>query len=603
MKFLNPSALWLLLGVPVLIVIYLIRVRHEDKPVSSTFIWKLSNRFMKRRLPVQRIKKALAFLLQLLIVIGTALLAARPAVISGPVCDYIAVIDGSGSMQTVDENGQTRFAYALEKVQQLSSQTEKGHSVSVLLATDSPGWLVKNATSKKEVQLALETASCSLGGCNTDQVTQLVQQLCQTSKNPKVLFYTDNTYEEVSNLQVVDLNKNEWNVSVENLVSQPAEMGTTFTGYLTSHHKDARITVGLRVNGILEDVVKVYCQKDVSTAVTFAEAEITSYETAEIYVEVDDGLSYDNTYAIFHRSDRTYNVTLVSQSPLYLESALKALGSCEVSVSATLENAKLTGQDLYVFDGVAPDAYPTDGSVLVFGTQKLPEGMSVSDPVLQEAPLTTDTRLESNLYQGLSLEETVVTNYTPLRGNLSWEALFYCGNDSVISTKKTGNGTHFTLVSFDIRNSNLPMQTDFLVLMDNLVEFSVPTFVEGREHIAGDTVTLTVTPGAQQLYMQYPDGSVQQLSTTFETASVTADQVGIYTAAMTTGDRSEYADFFVRLAPEEFAVNTYQTLFLELSSQKIVSTEESVSEVWFWAALGLLLLILTEWGWYCREQR
>ena len=136
MSFLNPAGLWLLLGVPVLILVYLIRVRHEDRPGSSTFIWKLSSRFMKKRLPVQQIKKFLTFLLQLLIIVTVALLAARPAIISGPSCDYIAIIDGSASMQNADDTGKTRFQYALEEVETLAVQAERGHTVSVLVANN-----------------------------------------------------------------------------------------------------------------------------------------------------------------------------------------------------------------------------------------------------------------------------------------------------------------------------------------------------------------------------------------------------------------------------------------------------------------------------------
>ena len=66
MKFLNPAGLWLLLGVPVLILIYLIKSRHTDLPVSSTYLWRLSERFRKKRLPVQRFRNILLFLLQLL---------------------------------------------------------------------------------------------------------------------------------------------------------------------------------------------------------------------------------------------------------------------------------------------------------------------------------------------------------------------------------------------------------------------------------------------------------------------------------------------------------------------------------------------------------
>ena len=57
MRLLNPAGLWFLLGIPVLIVIYLIKAQHEDRAVSSTFIWKLSSRFMKKRQPLQKLRR------------------------------------------------------------------------------------------------------------------------------------------------------------------------------------------------------------------------------------------------------------------------------------------------------------------------------------------------------------------------------------------------------------------------------------------------------------------------------------------------------------------------------------------------------------------
>ena len=54
MSFGNPAGLWLLLLIPLLIIIYIIRSRYEETPLSSTYIWKLSERFMKKTLPIQR---------------------------------------------------------------------------------------------------------------------------------------------------------------------------------------------------------------------------------------------------------------------------------------------------------------------------------------------------------------------------------------------------------------------------------------------------------------------------------------------------------------------------------------------------------------------
>ena len=120
MKFLNPAGLWLLLGIPVLIFIYLIRPHHEERGVSSTFMWKLSQKFMKRQLPLQRLQRILLFVMQLLLIICAALLISRPALITGKSTEYIAIIDASASMQTTDENGVSRFDRAIEEAKKLA---------------------------------------------------------------------------------------------------------------------------------------------------------------------------------------------------------------------------------------------------------------------------------------------------------------------------------------------------------------------------------------------------------------------------------------------------------------------------------------------------
>ena len=51
MSFLNPAGLWGLLGIPVLILIYLIKPKFQEKLVTSTFIWKLSKKYQKKKLP------------------------------------------------------------------------------------------------------------------------------------------------------------------------------------------------------------------------------------------------------------------------------------------------------------------------------------------------------------------------------------------------------------------------------------------------------------------------------------------------------------------------------------------------------------------------
>ncbi len=602
MKFQNPAGLWLLLGIPVLIIIYLIKAQHEDYPVSSTYIWKLSSRFMKKRLPMQKIKKILTFVMQLLMIVAVSLIAARPAIVNGESCDYIAIIDASASMQIRDENGTSRFEYAIAKALELTDEITNGHTVSIILASDSASYLVQGSKSVNEVKLALSNANCTYSECDAEEAISLAQLMCDRSNNAEVIFYTDCEYAEVENISIINLNQNEWNVALESLSAKKDGKNIVFNGTLTSYNKDVSVTVGLKIDGSTVDAQIVECVSGQSTEIIFTSENVSSYDTAEIYIESEDGLKADNSYAICRKSDRTYGVLLVSESPLYLESALKALGNCEVTVVSSLAEAELTGQDLYVFDGISPEEYPTDGSVLVFGTDHLPDGLTANSTSTSAVALSMNSNLQSDIYEGLSFSGTVVTNYASLLGNAVWEFLLYCGDDAVLATQKQNSGLHFTVASFDLHDSNWPMQTDFVLFVRNIVEYSVPGMLKDTDYTAGETIALTVMPATEQLYIELPNESIKVLSTAGETCTYTANDIGIYTAVMTTVDGGEYVDFFVHLLEGEVTKNSGNVLKIQLPSDTDVSSDEAVSEMWFWIAVVMLLIVLLEWGWYYHEQ-
>lgn len=602
MNFLNPAGLWAFLGIPALIAIYLIKAQHEDRPVSSTFIWKLSSKFMKKRLPFQTVKKFLAFLLQLILIIAVALLVSRPAVVNGKRIEYIAVIDGSASMQTRDEEGISRFENALDEVERLAKEMENGHGISVVLAGDSASWLVQNAENQNEVKLALQNARCGYGSCNIAEMVELVELAAEQTTNVQVIFFTDNEYTETNNIQIVNLDRKEWNLSVSGVTAQVGGQETVFTGQLLSHNRSATVTVGLRVDGVVLDAQIVDCPVDTPTAVTFTAESVKSYDTAEIFVELADGLTEDNVYAICRETEQVHKILLVSPSPLYLQTALDALGNCEVTVIDAVGEEPLTGYELYIFDGVYPETYPTDGSVLVFGTQKLPDGLFAGSVIKDAAALTMNVKQQSEIFENLSLLETEVTNYSALRGNLTWKTLLLCGEDAVVVTREMGRALHFAVASFDLHDSNLPMQWDFVILMRNLVEYSVPAFLEKTDYEAGSTVELTVMPDAEELYVERPDGSVRALPAIGSTSSLGVHEVGIYTAVMTTEEGGEYVDFFVHVPAGESQSQMMPMLSLNIIQEPTEQVEDATSEIWFWLALGMLAFVLVEWGWYYHEQ-
>lgn len=602
MRFLNPAGLWLLLGIPILIIIYLIRSQHEQRSVSSTYIWKLSERFAKKRLPIRRLRRILLFLLQLIMILLAAIIAAKPAMVKGESYDYVVILDGSASMQTTDEKGVTRFENAVNDLLKQAKKLSEGHTMTVILAADNASFLIEDSDSSSEVKVALEKALCTSGGCNTAEALELAKTACDRSGNAKVLFYTDCAYEKAGNITVMDMSREEWNVSLLGLDVTQQEKETVFTGSLISYHQDATVSVGLVIDGKTVDAKNVTCQRDVATEVVFQRQDVKTFDTAEIYVEPKDALAPDNRFAVCRQNRAKYEVLLASSSPLYLESVLTALGNCQVTTVSSLEGVTLTGKDLYVFDGIFPEKYPENGAVMVFGTEHLPEGLTRGIFYEGHERLTVNKELESVLLEGLSMRQAVVKDYVGLLGNRDWTYLLYCGSVPVMASSLRENGSQFTVFSFDLHNSNLPLLADFPMMMDNLLEYSIPEMVAKTDYTAGEAVTVSVLPGTEELYLQQPDGTVKALYASKEQSVLHPAEVGVYTVVMKGQESSLYADFFVHIPEGEAQPRTEGEINIALVTEPQEEKEMAISGIWLYFAAAFLLILLIEWEWYYYEQ-
>ena len=72
MSFLTPLGFLGFLGVVALIIIYIIKPNFQNKIISSTFIWKLSLKYKKKRIPISKLRNIILFICQVLILSAAA---------------------------------------------------------------------------------------------------------------------------------------------------------------------------------------------------------------------------------------------------------------------------------------------------------------------------------------------------------------------------------------------------------------------------------------------------------------------------------------------------------------------------------------------------
>src|SRR5947208_493718 len=111
--FVTPgiAALAAALAVPALLILYFLKLRRQEMPVSSTLLWKKAIQDLQVNAPFQRLRRNLLLLLQLLILLLLCLALSRPiARYLKPAGKMTAIlIDRSASMSAMDVNGKSRL--------------------------------------------------------------------------------------------------------------------------------------------------------------------------------------------------------------------------------------------------------------------------------------------------------------------------------------------------------------------------------------------------------------------------------------------------------------------------------------------------------------
>ncbi|MFH1747246.1 MAG: BatA and WFA domain-containing protein [Planctomycetota bacterium] len=118
MTFLNAWAFWIAAGVvPALVILYFLKLRRREEPISSTLLWKRAVQDLQVNAPFQKLRKNLLLLLQLLVLAAGIFALARPIIETTAAVEgrLVILIDRSASMNTVEADGRSRLEMAKEQ--------------------------------------------------------------------------------------------------------------------------------------------------------------------------------------------------------------------------------------------------------------------------------------------------------------------------------------------------------------------------------------------------------------------------------------------------------------------------------------------------------
>ena len=595
MGFFAPLGLIGLLSIPVLLLMYFLKQRYQPKEVSSLLLWEKANILAKAQEPWQKLRRNILLALQLAALVLLSLAMARPYFMgAGQVQDYVLALDCSLSMQAEDVEG-SRFEAAKEKMEELARSTADGSRFTLVFLSEQPTVVLSAQEKGDTLYNAIEHAQVTAGG--VDWIT--AESLLIHEKNSlggEVVIFSDDIY-EFTKLDALWQNENGGGENTAlTLLSYTRESDGSFTVLVRAaqYGAAAEKTVALFADGVLLDSQTVSLEENGMADCYFTAPKESRALSAKIME--DDILLADNEIFSGGSVETDRKVLLVSDQNIFLETALSLLDGVEVYRINSTQEIPSGGYALQIYDGCLPEAMPQEGALLLINPPAgnrfvaVGEKQDFSDHV---------TVVADENFPDLASLHFDVSQANPITDTFG-RAFLTCQGQT-LGRYGEKNGRKMAVLSFDLHESDLPLQAGFPIFLYQLMQWYFPE-MDGNygQFYAEASIPLSLEADTAKATIYLPDGSSKQVAPPFPPNAFTdTAQTGIYTL------QEENADGVV--TQKTFAVNAKTENESDLRPTGTESTYTGgatktvfVGKEWT-AGLILLLLavILVEWRVRC----
>jgi hypothetical protein len=635
-------------AVPLLLLLYFLRLKRREQVVSSTFLWQRTVRDFQVNAPFQRLRRNWLLLLQLL-----ALLLAI-ASLGGPVLSLAApqtrrtviLLDRSASMNARDGNAEgtrTRLEEAKAQARTLirslleTHATIRGraaHQIMIVTFARQAQVCCNFTSDRRQLEQALAAV------VPTDQEASLREALSvsrafaqapgaetnnRSAEDPaRLVLFSDGGIRDldqvtvgVGELEYRALGRREDNVAITALQARrsyerPEEV-RVFALLSNFGPRERTLDVQIRLDGRVAGIRAVTLpaaapgargseprpgRRGLEVVLSAPEAELL-----EVRHLAPDVLPSDDVAWAVLRVPRQPRVLLVTRDNPVLASALQAC----LTRPLTSETPEVFGArdaaawetappfDIVVLDNVTLPAVPR-GNYLILGSAPPPLGITPGQAVA--SLLAVDWRRRHPVLRHVNLARVFVARSR--RWTLPREATVLADfTEGPALAVLQRDRRQAVWVGFDVLESNWPFEPGFVMFCQNALAYLHQSGVNGQDR--------SLSPGDPILLTGYPaDRRGQWISPHADPCEVTTDaagrlriaglaRAGVYRAVM-----PGYADRALvvnSLSEQESRIRTRTEL--PLGGQRLPRAEGSVRRtnvaLWPWLVVTLLILVWGEW--------
>lgn len=613
MQFLTPLGFWLAgLAIPI-ILLYMLKLRRKQVQVSSTFLWQQLLRDQQANAPWQKLKRNLLLILQLLILAALVIALARPALRVPAVAtgSVIVLLDASASMNATDVTGaQSRFEQARNSVNDLINGLSSASSMTLILVGGTPQTLIASESDKSLLKNALDNARVTQESADWQAAFALAAGAArgpQGQGKSTIVIISDGGLPESGlpalpgDLSYIPIGESQNNVALSALALRMAQKGPQLFAEITNYDSvDRNILLSIYFNDELIAARQLSIKANSSGSLTLDNLSNASgiYKAtiADPTSNSLDSLGLDDTAFAVFQSSSARRVLLVSNGNLFLEQLLASLPGIQPFRALPGEDGTIQIPNdpfnLYIFDGIVPPQLPKADLLFVNppsnpffevgGTYDEIENVQVKEHRLTRFVDWSNVHI---------LEAEAVQ--TP-----AWaEVLIESDNGPLVFAGET-NGQRIAALTFDLRESDLPLQIAYPILFSNLIDYLAPPSAFDSTQSLGPGESLAMLPqtDVNRIMIASPSNQVYTLLAN-QTTFTQTHELGYY-AVNFISDSANTTEYFAvnlfdenesNIQPRE-AVQVGQVAVTPTASQQVGQLE-----LWPWLAALALIVLMIEW--------
>ncbi|MCG3137690.1 MAG: hypothetical protein HJJLKODD_01539 [Phycisphaerae bacterium] len=661
MSFLSVWSIAIAAGltVPPLVLLYFLKLRRQEKPVSSTIFWKRAIEDLQVNAPFQKLRRNLLLFLQLLVLLLCAVALGRPLWQQSENLNksLILLVDRSASMNVREPDGRTRLERAKdEALKAVARMNDEGYDRGLLIAfNDRASVICPFTRSQPQLERAIDSITSSEGLSRLQEAMALAQAHAQselmgrdappnspisTAPAAKIVLFSDGQIEDVASvssdkmqMELINVAVNNDNVGVVSLSAsryyERPEILNVVAGVQNFGPDPVELDVELFVEGQHKDIKSIKLGPGVAPAnaenfnaedslqiVSFDEVEFAGSGIIDVQIGRLDGLSVDNRAWAIIEPPRSVTALLVSPGNLWLDRAMHAMDWVEFEKISPeeyeqqqddLNPAGRSRHDVVIFDGWRPGTLPL-GNFLFFGVVPNLPGFGQGPTIEDDDVFNWDDT--HPVMRFIEPQNIAIAQYQQLQLPIHAVSLMD-GQGGTVVAAVNEQGRRMILVAFGLFdaerkyiNTDWPMREHFVYFLSNAVQYlsgSVEAEVEARLR-PGDPLVVSAQPNTDSIDISRPDQVTDQLTVgKLSTAHYgKTDRVGIYQAIPTAEGSTLYA---VNLfSPTESRIQPAANFAIGGAAVESRDVVLPVTRpLWSWLLVAVLAVLFLEWAVYSRR--